>query len=381
MASLERRITRATSGGATPATEATETAPRATPQEVDHLIASQGESMASKLAELRKRMDEERAYINTMEEALELFRRSHGDDYDAYPEALQDFARKQARIQEEGCRKRRHQDIEDEWEDPRVEGREEDAVSITSRETAPIQRPIGRVKEPKVYKGESTRELNEFMASLRAIFRYQPRVFPTEQSKVAFAAQYLEGHPMREWDNRCATQEEGYIDLLDIAGFEEFLRDLHVDPANRQRIAALRYNVAAQRKGQGIRRFVAHLEDLEREMDPYTEAQMTTHLLAKIHPDMRQRLLEGGYAERSSTRREVIVNILAMIEMTSRKGTLDLASTARGTKTTPREEAHPTQEGVETREAAPTIDEVALVEIEALDLYESDQKTSTTAKN
>jgi hypothetical protein len=63
-------------------------------------------------------MDEERAYINTMEEALELFRRTHGNDYNAYPEAVRDFAKKQALIKEEGRRKRRHQDIEDEWEDP-----------------------------------------------------------------------------------------------------------------------------------------------------------------------------------------------------------------------------------------------------------------------
>ena len=150
-------------------------------------------------------MDEERAYINTMEEALELFRRTHGNDYDAYPEAVRDFAKKQALIQEKGRRKRRHQDTEDEWEDPHQEELEMDTVSTVSMETTSAQRPMGRVKEPKVYKGESTRELNEFMASIRAIFRYQPRVFPTEQSKVAFAAQYLEGDPMKEWDNQCAS--------------------------------------------------------------------------------------------------------------------------------------------------------------------------------
>lgn len=105
---------------------------------------------------------------------------------------------------------------------------------------------------------------------------------------------------------------------MDIAGFEEFLRDLHIDPANRQRIAALKYNGAHQRKGQSIRKFVAFLEDLEREMEPYTESQRTTHLLTKIHPEMRQRLLEGGYAERSTTHREAVVNIVAMLEMNSR---------------------------------------------------------------
>ncbi|ELR05430.1 hypothetical protein GMDG_01725 [Pseudogymnoascus destructans 20631-21] len=107
MASLERRITRATSGGATPATEATEVAPGPTTQEIDDLVADQGGNMASKLADLQKRVEEERAYFNTMKEALEVFRGSHGDNYNAYPEALQDFARKQAQIQE----KSRHKSV------------------------------------------------------------------------------------------------------------------------------------------------------------------------------------------------------------------------------------------------------------------------------
>ncbi|MBF6596574.1 MAG: hypothetical protein IVW51_19325 [Thermaceae bacterium] len=126
---------------------------------------------------------------------------------------------------------------------------------------------------------------------------------------------------MKEWDNRCASQEEGYEDPLDIAGFEEFLRDLYIDPANRQRIAALKYYGAHQRKGQSIRKFVAFLEELEREMEPYTESQKTTHLLTKIHPEMRQRLLEGGYAERSTTHREAVVTTLAMLEINSRWAT------------------------------------------------------------
>ena len=118
---------------------------------------------------------------------------------------------------------------------------------------------------------------------------------------------------------------------MDIAGFEEFLRDLHVDPANRQRIAALKYNGARQRKGQSIRKFVTYMEELEREMEPYTESQKTNHLLTKIHPEMRQRLLEGGYAERSSTHRETVVNILAMLEITHRWVTDKTPSSERTT--------------------------------------------------
>jgi hypothetical protein len=34
------------------------------------------------------------------------------------------------------------------------------------------------------------------------------------------------------------------MDTLDIAGFKEFLWDLHIDLANQQRITALKYNGA-----------------------------------------------------------------------------------------------------------------------------------------
>ncbi|PQM43517.1 hypothetical protein VC83_09644 [Pseudogymnoascus destructans] len=328
MASQEKRITRATSGGATPAAETIEASPPTLGPEASSSATSKADRMPSKLAALKNRIEEERAYYNTMEEALQVFRRSHGDDYSAYPEEVRVFAERQVRIQEEGRRKRRHQDSEEEWEGTPNE-EEQETASVVSREATPSYRPFGKVKDPKVYKGESTRELNEFMASIRASFRYQPRMFPTEQSKVAFAAQYLESDPMKEWDNRCASQEEGLEDPLDIAGFEEFLRDLHIDPANRQRIAALKYNGAHQRKGQGIRKFVAYLEELEREMEPYTESQRTTHLLTKLHPEMRQRLLEGGYAERSTTHREAVVNILAMLEMNNRWVTEKNPSTDR----------------------------------------------------
>ena len=69
--------------------------------------------------------------------------------------------------------------------------------------------------------------------------------------------------------------------------FETFLRDLHTDPENRQRIAAIAYNAAKQRLGQGIRKLATYLEELEKELDPYTKSQKTNHLLTKLTPEVR----------------------------------------------------------------------------------------------
>jgi predicted PP-loop superfamily ATPase len=70
MASQERRITWAISGGATPTVEAVKPDLRPTATEVNNSATGKPQDMALKLADLQKRMDEERAYINTMEEAV-----------------------------------------------------------------------------------------------------------------------------------------------------------------------------------------------------------------------------------------------------------------------------------------------------------------------
>ena len=52
-------------------------------------------------------------------------------------------------------------------------------------------------------------------------------------------------------------------------------------------------------------------------MEPYTENQKATHLLTKIHPEMRQKLLEGGYTQRAIMTRESLVNTIVMLETTA----------------------------------------------------------------
>lgn len=94
MASQTKRITQATSGGVTPSTELTELALGPTAQEADN----PREDMASKLASLWRRIDKEKAYFNTIEEALQIFQQLHSEDYSAYPEEVRLFAKRQARI-------------------------------------------------------------------------------------------------------------------------------------------------------------------------------------------------------------------------------------------------------------------------------------------
>jgi hypothetical protein len=285
------------------------------------------EAPVDQLTQLRERLAHERAIHEVMLESMELYQEMHGDDLSQYPEDVRAFAERRARVQAEQVRKRRHRGSSEEASNPgedqldRPPTQQSSATIVVPAEAPaplPIYRTAGRFKEPKVYKGKSVRELNDFLASVRATFRYQPQMFLTEYSKVAFAAQYLDEEPMKEWDSMCADKEQEIAETMTFAQFDEFLRSLHADPVNRQRIAALSYNQARQRHGQSVRSFVTYLEELEHEMEPYTEAQKANHLLTKMHSDMRQKLVEGGYTQRAIPNRESLVNTIAMLETTTR---------------------------------------------------------------
>ncbi len=259
---------------------------------------------AQRLAGMKARLEEERELYKTMCATLELYKEMYGEDIRNYPEDVQQFAARQARNQKRS-RPPSFSDESDLEVLPQVE--ESQHLCITPR-----SRPRGRVKDPKTYSGKSTKELNDFLASLRMAFRYQPAQFPTEETKVAFAAQYLEGLPMKEWDTRVQDQE-AEVGRMSFADFEGFLRNLIIDPANRQRLALMSYSRAIQKEGQSIRRFVSYLEELEHEMEPYTETQKANHLLAKINPTIRHKLIEQGY-HNQQWHREELVNTIAMLE-------------------------------------------------------------------
>jgi len=72
--------------------------------------------------------------------------------------------------------------------------------------------------------------------------------------------------------------------------------------------------VAKQRPGQSIRKFATYLEELEKEIEPYTESQRTNHLLTKLTPEVRQQLINGGYTQTKTLTREALINTVAMLE-------------------------------------------------------------------
>ena len=101
-------------------------------------------------------------------ETANLYRQMYGDDLDAYPEDVRRFVERQ----DKGKKRTRSLTPNTAGHTPKPSHQD-----VLVPAVAPILRAASRFKEPKTYKGKSLRELNEFLASIRGTFRYQPALF------------------------------------------------------------------------------------------------------------------------------------------------------------------------------------------------------------
>ena len=92
----------------------------------------------------------------------------HGDDLASYLDDVRTFVERQGR-----GKKRVRSSTPDTHETTPEPSQSEVPALIP----VPVLRTAGRFKEPKTYKGKTLRELDEFLASVRGTFRYQPALF------------------------------------------------------------------------------------------------------------------------------------------------------------------------------------------------------------
>ena len=62
------------------------------------------------------------------------------------------------------------------------------------------------------------------------------------------------------------------------------------DPVNRQLAAAERYHTAEQRTGQTVYSFTTYIEDLEDDLETFTDKQRRLHLLTRLRPELKTAL-------------------------------------------------------------------------------------------
>ena len=159
-----------------------------------------------------------------------------------------------------------------------------------------------RPKEIPLYKGKNTKEHIDFKRNCGTTFRIAKEDFPTDESKIAYAIQYLDGTPKDSWYN--------YEDVHPDHGFTfdrfmQFLLDLIGDPVNRQLDYALQFSEARQKDNQTVREFDTYLTNLEAHLTPYNEEQQVTHLFTKLRPELRDSIT--NYQQVPTTKAELLV--------------------------------------------------------------------------
>ena len=113
---------------------------------------------------------------------------------------------------------------------------------------------------------------------------------------------------------------------------------------NRQLAAAERYHAAEQRTGQTVYSFATYVEDLEGDLETFTDEQRRLHLLARLRPELKTALRSMQSLPLSRTD---LVTLAARVEDTLRQ-------TSSG-RATPRRPNSATSAGHRPRQQNPNI--------------------------
>lgn len=169
-----------------------------------------------------------------------------------------------------------------------------------------------RLKEPEVFRGKTLKEAGEFMQSLELVFALAPESYRGDREKVLYGVMYLAGEPRETWHHNHNLTELGSYSWSD---FKRFVLDAVEDPANRTLSVTVAYEEARQKENQSVSAFAAELATLEDQMDPYTPAQRTRHLLAKLRPALRLNIVTHHDPPQ---RREDLVSLATRLETASK---------------------------------------------------------------
>jgi hypothetical protein len=111
------------------------------------------------------------------------------------------------------------------------------------------------------------KEYEHFIRVCEKTFRVDPFSYATEDARIAYASQYLDGVPETEWNR--VEDDEGLDHTWD--EFKGFLLKILKDPANRKKDASQRLTDARQRDTQSVRDFAHYLDILQDQL--YTRAE------------------------------------------------------------------------------------------------------------
>ena len=151
--------------------------------------------------------------------------------------------------------------------------------------------PAGKTLRPermRPYKGSSTGEHLRWFREVEIRFLMSPEYFTTDQAKVIYCMQSLEGDPNTQWYGYCQAHR---LNVITFEFFKSFLLDLIADPVNRRLLAYEKWEAAKQRQDEKVSNFKAYLEELEAHLPPFAEEHRANIFLAKLRPELKNKIL------------------------------------------------------------------------------------------
>jgi hypothetical protein len=197
------------------------------------------------------------------------------------------------------------------------------ALSAQAPHRGHASRP--RLREPETFKGKTLKEARDFIRSLELVFALAPDAYGMEREKILYGVMFLAGEPRETWHQNNSVQQ---LDSYSWEDFKSFVLDAVEDPVNRSLSTTVAYETARQADGQTVQAFATELATLEEQMDPYTPAQRTRHLLAKLKRELRTAIITYHEVPK---RREDLVSLATRLEFAGRRSEVHtvLGSTKR----------------------------------------------------
>ena len=145
-----------------------------------------------------------------------------------------------------------------------------------------------RPERMRPYKGSSTGEHLRWFREVETRFLMSPEYFTTDQAKVIYCMQSLEGDPNTQWYGYFQAHR---LNVITFEFFKSFLLDLIANPVNRRLLAYEKWEAAKQRQNQKVSVFKAYLEELEAHLPPFAEEHRANIFLAKLRPELKNKIL------------------------------------------------------------------------------------------
>jgi predicted DNA-binding protein YlxM (UPF0122 family) len=247
---------------------------------------------AGSMEYLRREVERLKRRNDLLAEAAIEYRRQFGSDLSQYPPEVAQFVR----IQEEN---------------ESSSSEEQQVVDLRPANDEPTSRSRATHMNPEPYYGKSPKERREYIRTCERVFDYSPREYSTDRRKIVWAATFLKEDPAENWD-RLRRQHPEKLDLMKWKDYIDFLDNLLLQPDARRMQRSKKYEEAKQGPRQSILLFVNYLEELESNLDLFSEVQLRDNLFNKIRPELQRKLVETGMATRQNTRQELISAISLM---------------------------------------------------------------------